>query len=329
MGQLVVAGGSGYQGGDPGTVYVGTEGTLRILEHTPSGLLSEAVDHIDVRFNRDIDPASFTVDDIELTGPAGSITITAPPEDLGAKSWRIHFAAQSVDGLYMLEIGPYVSDIGGNEMDQDGDATPGEIPGDVFVGTLELDLTEPEIIEQNPTGVLTTWIDHVDIAFSEAVSPAECAITLTGPNGDIALSAPVDQGNNVWRFTFAPQITNGDYAIAIAADCFVDGAGNELPADYLGTFALDLAPGLQVLVITVNGGYNADGWNIYQTVVNSGANAVYLLLSAEGQAAAYLDGNDYDQIWVYDLSTATDGYTADWQAICRLVFGSFQRRRHL
>ncbi len=71
----------------------------------------------------------------------------------------------------------------------------------------------------------------------------------------------------------------------------------------------------RVLVITVNGSYNADGTRLRDTVTQAGGAVTYLTLSAQNQAASLLAANTYDQIWVYDLSSAADNYLADWNAI--------------
>lgn len=75
-----------------------------------------------------------------------------------------------------------------------------------------------------------------------------------------------------------------------------------------------------VLFVTINGGYNNDGLNAFNMLVAAGADADLLVLNSNGQVAAkiaaeQLAGTPYDQIWVYDLSTGTDAYPADYQAI--------------
>jgi len=71
-----------------------------------------------------------------------------------------------------------------------------------------------------------------------------------------------------------------------------------------------------VLVVNVWGSsYNEDGYHVYQTVANAGADATFVHLSSDGQVAALLQANTYDQIWIFDLSTGADNYPSDWQAI--------------
>ncbi len=72
----------------------------------------------------------------------------------------------------------------------------------------------------------------------------------------------------------------------------------------------------RVLMINVHGtSYDADGYSIYTTLVEAGAEAHYVNLSSGGQAATLIQQHDYDQIWVFDLSGGADNYPTDWQAI--------------
>ena len=273
MAQLSVAGGWGRGSGEVGTIYVGEVMPLRVLTHEPEGLLDHAVDQIDIRFNREIDPATFTVDDVALVGPgAVSIPIAADPVDVGDKTWRIAVDLSS-NGTYTLAVGPDVSDPDGADMDQDGDGTPGEDPDDIYTGTFTIDTTPPEIVGQTPTGEVNAIVNHIDLTTSEDVIADNCTtngITLIGPAGAIGVSAPVNQGGDVWRISFIPQAVPGEYTLTVAPGCFVDQAGLEMADSYVGNFTIALESGYQVLVVTVSGGYNADGANLYQTVVNAG-----------------------------------------------------------
>ncbi|HRE89355.1 MAG TPA: hypothetical protein PK095_09455, partial [Myxococcota bacterium] len=76
-------------------------------------------------------------------------------------------------------------------------------------------------------------------------------------------------------------------------------------------------PPQKVLFVSINGNYNADGVNFYNTVAAAAgaANTTYILLSSNGQVANALAANTYDQIWVYDLSVGADNYPSDYAAI--------------
>ena len=75
-------------------------------------------------------------------------------------------------------------------------------------------------------------------------------------------------------------------------------------------------PVQSVLVINIHGpNYDADGYHVFLTVSNAGASATFVNLNANGTVASLLQTNQYQQIWVFDLSEVTDAYPADWQAI--------------
>jgi hypothetical protein len=77
------------------------------------------------------------------------------------------------------------------------------------------------------------------------------------------------------------------------------------------------AASYDVLFIIINGMYNADGNNIFTTLQNvaGAANVQSVTLSSDGQAAALLAANTYEQIWTYDLSKGADNYPTDYAAI--------------
>ncbi len=91
-----------------------------------------------------------------------------------------------------------------------------------------------------------------------------------------------------------------------------DTSGCEDPSPAVRHFEVDVD---SVLFVNVNGGYDGDGNDMYQTLVTAGAHATWCFLSSNGQAAALIQDNTFDQIWVYDLSLGGAGFTADWQAI--------------
>ena len=77
-----------------------------------------------------------------------------------------------------------------------------------------------------------------------------------------------------------------------------------------------------VLMVNIHGTtYDGDGASIHQTLVNAGAAADYVNLSSDGQVAAALQAKQYDQVWVFDLSTGADSYPTDYAAIANWYDG--------
>ena len=99
----------------------------RILSATPLDVRNAVFDHIDVTFNESIDPASFTTQDVAITGPDGSVSATGITT-LAADTFRITFPALTTRGDYAATIGPDIADLSGNLMDQNQNGTNGEVP---------------------------------------------------------------------------------------------------------------------------------------------------------------------------------------------------------
>ena len=63
--------------------------------------------------------------------------------------------------------------------------------------------------------------------------------------------------------------------------------------------------------------YRDEVQEIYTSLTNAGAHATYVQLDAEGEVAALLSSNHYDQVWVADISFREEdaNYADDWNAI--------------
>src|SRR5437868_5349907 len=66
----------------------------RLLSLTPAQLNGVSLDHVDVEFDRPIAPASFTIQDVAITGRDGSVA----PMDISpvaGNTYRVSFGAQT------------------------------------------------------------------------------------------------------------------------------------------------------------------------------------------------------------------------------------------
>ena len=100
--------------------------------NNPSGLSS-----VQLTFNEEINPATFTAAQVTLTGPNGPIsgvTIT-PVSTSNDHEFTIAFPAQTAAGSYTLKVGPDVQDWYGNDMNQNRNGVNGEA-ADAFVETI-------------------------------------------------------------------------------------------------------------------------------------------------------------------------------------------------
>ncbi len=108
-----------------------------------------AVDGIILTFNESIQAQTFTTAAVDsLTGPGGNITPSGVTP-LSPTQFEVTFAAQTTPGTYTLVIGPYVTDLAGNPMDQNGDGIGGEDPADRYTTTFGLPLPAALPFQEN------------------------------------------------------------------------------------------------------------------------------------------------------------------------------------
>jgi hypothetical protein len=116
----------------------------QVVSQYPSGPVRGPIAFLDVVFDEPIDAASFTPADVVLTGPDGTIAVT-DVSPLGGNGFRITFDSQTKAGDYALTVGPNITDLQRNPMNQDGDDTNGEVT-DVYSGAFEV--LPPKLIVQ-------------------------------------------------------------------------------------------------------------------------------------------------------------------------------------
>ncbi|MBX3401282.1 MAG: proprotein convertase P-domain-containing protein, partial [Gemmataceae bacterium] len=85
--------------------------------------LNSGANAIDVRFDRDINPASFTPASIlRMTGPYGPVNGPFTVTPTGPRTFRVGFPAQIVDGPYSIEFAPTITSVSGFGLDQSKNA---------------------------------------------------------------------------------------------------------------------------------------------------------------------------------------------------------------
>jgi hypothetical protein len=203
------------------------------------------IDRIDIAFSSvlSIDASTFTTDDISnFTGPNGPITPTSVvPDPLRPTTeFLVSFAPQGVAGAYHFSVGPNISDVAGNLMDQNQNTITGEIPGDQFVATFNVD---PFFL----TGVLQTPgtpfgpVSSLRIGFNRDVDmttfDSSDIASFNGPNGPITVTSITPVPGFVtheFDLGFAPQTALGSYKIVIGPN-IKDVFGNGMDENRNGT----------------------------------------------------------------------------------------------
>jgi hypothetical protein len=122
-----------------------------VTASTPNGTLQGPVSSMTFTFSEAMNTGSFSLSSVDsFTGPNGSLL-----SQLTGFTWldsthlQVTFTAQSAAGAYNMTIGPNIlraSD--GAPMDQNGNGTPGEVPGDEYTGTFTISAPAgPTLIE--------------------------------------------------------------------------------------------------------------------------------------------------------------------------------------
>ncbi len=78
--------------------------------------------------------------------------------------------------------------------------------------------------------------------------------------------------------------------------------------------------GARVLLINVRGSplkHSDDAHNLYETLLLAGAEGTFVDLDQEGEVESLIRQNEFDQIWLFDLSSEDDHYPQDWEAIAQ------------
>jgi hypothetical protein len=122
----------------------------RVTNATPAGTITTRPSFFDVFFDTDILIGSFTLADAILTGP-GAPNITSI-QRVNARQYRVHLAALLPPGTFELSIGPNVTDLAGNAMDQNANGVRGEIPGDVFNSSVTVELADLAVVSISVPG---------------------------------------------------------------------------------------------------------------------------------------------------------------------------------
>ncbi|MFN6105566.1 MAG: Ig-like domain-containing protein, partial [Planctomycetaceae bacterium] len=251
------------------------EGPLRISAVTPLGPTNQAVSELQVTFSQRVDLNTLSVSDVAVHGPQGAVVIRDITPVAGGhnRSFEIAFDSQTAAGDYTVVIGPAITDLAGHPLEAAGRYA------------FTIDRVGPRALSAEPTGILKSAADHVDVLFNEELGNLPASqVTLTGPGGSIPVGTPIRIAPHTWRIPFATQTASGDYTLTVGPGV-TDLAGNLLDQDADGipgettddqfsttlTLALpDLAPASLTLPATANPGQLV---TVSWTTSNQGATA--------------------------------------------------------
>ena len=187
----------------------------------------------------------------------------------------------------------------------------------------------PKVVSTSLGTSISSTLRTFDIVFDEPIESESInsnSISLVGPNGAVGYQSVTMINPSTARVTVTTQITPGDYTLTVGPDVIDtngapmdqdgDGVNGETVEDQFSSTFTMTNDRDAVLMINVHGGsYDGDGFNIYRTLLNLDSRALFVDLDQDGEAAALLSAHDFDQVWVFDLSSGSDVYPTDWAAI--------------
>jgi methionine-rich copper-binding protein CopC len=212
----------------------------RVVSQQPAAQASAPFNSWQITFSEDIDPASIDVNDLDLRLPNNSnINYLIQNVAVAGNVVTITFQNQLASGDYTLRVGPNITDVVGNKMDQDQDGTNGESGQDVYLGTVNV--ASPNLQVQSivtPAGgtlgstidvswtvknvgadpALGNWSDRVFLSADTAVGPGDTQLGVFA-----AGTAPLGAGasyttTKTFTLPLTPTIPGGTYYIIVVTD---------------------------------------------------------------------------------------------------------------
>jgi uncharacterized repeat protein (TIGR01451 family) len=108
---------------------------LSILSVSPTGAGGAPFDGLEVRFSHDVDPATFSLDDITVTTDGGLVTPLGLAQLSGTR-FSLDLTGLTDLATLVVTVGPDITSLAGSDLDQDGDGVGGEPIDDVHTTQL-------------------------------------------------------------------------------------------------------------------------------------------------------------------------------------------------
>jgi hypothetical protein len=205
-----------------------------VIEHFPTDNTPLPIDHVNVRFNREIDIQTFDTNDIVITGPQGTLVLHNNLE-WNQNTASIFFNSQETKGNYTITVGPDISGNDGAGMDQDGDDQFYEPIDDVYIGHFLLeDQTGPCVDARYPKERVKGPITQIIVEFNEEIDESSFTIqdiVLIEENGaHIDIEKIIKQNDNQYKLFLMNPIVSGAYTLKLGPE-ITDLSGNIMNQD--------------------------------------------------------------------------------------------------
>jgi subtilisin-like proprotein convertase family protein len=190
-----------------------------VTSTNPRGATTGPVDFVRVSFNESVEPTSFTTDDIAFfDGPWGPLSITevVPVDGTNNRQFDLIFAdSQSELGDYEIVLGPDLTDMLGNAMNQDRDGDNGEGGEDQY--RVQFSITDVMIFEATDVPVYLDWFwsawSTITIDQDIMIGDLDVTLDITHPwSGDLVIYLFAPDGWNYITLTlfngYGPNFTD-------------------------------------------------------------------------------------------------------------------------
>ena len=201
----------------------------------PDDTVDTRVSEVELTFSKLVNLNTFTPSAIMLVGPGGVIAVDQP-QFISGTTYEIGFAARRA-GHYTLTITPTVTDLAGNEIDQNQNGMSGE-PSDSFTGSFTIALPDlavtatqaPSTVhvgasipvswtvtnESSTNSALSIWTDSVYISKDSTLgSSADQLISVPAPDPPLEPLASYTQNESI---TIPETLVTGDYYLLFVAN---------------------------------------------------------------------------------------------------------------
>ena len=292
-------------------------------------VLNGTADAIDVTFDRDMNPASFTAASVlSMVGPLGAISgpFVVTPDPTGAdpdpshpRTFQVSFPAQSVSGTYTLTLASSITDARGNALDTNLNAgldlLRGTVTGPTTPVTYNASGTPLTIPATTSASSTLTVPDNflvngltVTLNITEAHDP-DLQLTLIAPDGTSVELVPYGTGATGTQANFQNTVFD-DSALTLVQNGGPPFFGSFKPLQPLSSLNGGQAQGTWTLVVTSN------------PSTTSGANAVlnsWSLQFQKGQPSSGLGEAVADQasasFRIFNLSPTSKSSSTTWTPV--------------
>jgi subtilase family serine protease len=210
------------RGGEPEDrfiTFIRVENTApRVLDYSPKGTVGAGRTFFEITFTEPIQLASFTAEDITVTGPSGILAAPVSITFVTGSTYRVTYATPFTTGTHRIVLGPNITDAAGQPLDQDEDGVPGEPTQDQFANSFTIDATGPRVVSATPNDSITQALSQFVVEFSETMDPSSFTaadVRLTGPAGEVTNIGITRLSDTSFRLTFPSQSAHGDYTLTV------------------------------------------------------------------------------------------------------------------